>query len=173
MDNSNTPLPKSLPDRLEQMIEESKIKKAKRLEAAGDLSDGGILANKDATMWMMVLPEITEGRAKWRTQSFGEMGFTGHLVFNSMHEAKEEAVRMGFYQRDDEALSRLQDTPKFQRGNFLLDLVARINSGTLTHAEGDRLIADYDSKITSVADPAEPQEQIIVTPTKKSRRPTP
>lgn len=153
--------PKNRRDGFEQHLAEIRQRKEDRLKQAGDVSQGAILANEGGTQWQMVLPDV-EGGGKWRTQSFDDRGFSGHMVFNSMQEALEDAVGQGYFKRDDEALDRLQGTPKFQRGNFAADLIRRINTGEIDMKEGDRLLAEYDAKQNGAAAVDENSDERLV-----------
>jgi hypothetical protein len=110
-----------------------------------------IVRHQEDNRWQMILPEISEGKDRWRTQQFDRSGFSGHSVYDSCTLAIAAAVTDGYYQRDDGALERLQDTPSFQRGNFVSDLVARINRQQLTRDHADRLLLEYDLQPPGVA----------------------
>ncbi|MBG6083035.1 hypothetical protein [Rubrivivax gelatinosus] len=116
-----------------------------RVAAIGDVSNGAILSNNSGTRWVFLLPDMTTP-GKWRLQRFDANGFSGHMIFNSQEELVAEAAREDFITHDPTALDRLQCSPSFQRGNFLTDLVGQVNAGDLSHAEADRLLAEYDAQ---------------------------
>jgi hypothetical protein len=120
-------------------------KKASALAHIGDVTNGAILVHERGARWVFLLPDMTvEGR--WRMQRFDERGFSGHGIFDTQQELVEAAVGEGFNTLDPDALDRLQNTPAFQRGNYLTDLVRRVNSKEITMDDANRLIEAYDAQ---------------------------
>lgn len=113
--------------------------------AIGDVSGGVILANQGRTRWAFLLPDMTAA-GKWRLQRFDDRGFSGHAIFNTHDDLVDAAISEGYTSADPGALDALQDTPRFQRGNFLTDLIGQVNAGRLTHEDADRLLAGYDAR---------------------------
>lgn len=130
---------------LEQLRAEFDRRRSERTASIGDVSNGAILASESGSRWVFLLPDMTE-QGKWRMQRFDERGFSGHGIYNTHDELVLAAANDGFFRHDPGALDRLQDTPLFQRGNFLTDLVQRVNARELSHAEADRLLAEYDAQ---------------------------
>lgn len=130
---------------LNEFLRLNRLLKAQQVEGLGDLSDGGVLRHEKGGRWAMVLPDV-DGGGKWRIQRFDKRGFSGHYVFNTQGDAAEAAIQEGYTQREDDAINRLEGTPEFVRGNFVTELIGKVNAGTLTHDEADRLIAEYDAK---------------------------
>jgi hypothetical protein len=122
--------------------ENMRVKQALVSTLLGSAASDCIILKSSGNQWVMVLPDVAG--VGWRTQAFDERGFSGHRVFETRKKAFEDAVSSGFMERDDAALDRLQDVPKFQRGNFLTDLVFRVNTGQMTHAQADEALAEYD-----------------------------
>lgn len=116
---------------------------AARKAALGDMSQGGILKQATSERWAFVLPDVSEP-GKWRIQYFDTRGFSGHSVYNTADECVDSALASGFALRDDQALDRAQQLASFWRGNYAADLIQRINSGAMTHAQGDALLSMYD-----------------------------
>lgn len=132
-------------DPFEAILRESRQKKAVARSEIGDVSNGAVVADKAGNRFAMVLPDV-DGGGKWRIQQFDSRGFVGHSVYNSQDEALNEAIDRGFVKRDDTALDRLQNTPEFARGNFITDLVGKVNARKITSDEFDRRIQEYDAK---------------------------
>ncbi|ABM97109.1 hypothetical protein [Methylibium petroleiphilum] len=132
-------------DSLDDLLAEFRRKRAERTASIGDVSNGAILTCESGQRWVFLLPDMTEP-GKWRMQRFDERGFSGHSIFNTQDELVSAAADDGFFRHDPGALDRLQGTSLFQRGNFLTDLVQRINARELSHAEADRLLAEYDAQ---------------------------
>lgn len=94
----------------------------RNISAIGQIEHAGIVRHQDANeeigkglRWLMILPDASSP-GQWRTQAFDTAGFSGHMAFESREKAIESAAQLGFTVRDDEAIDRLQETPKFQRG---------------------------------------------------------
>ena len=114
------------------------------LAAIGDMSGGGILRHRDGERWVFILPDVDCG-GRWRIQRFDARGFSGHEVHPDCAQCVRLSVREGFTTRDDGALDALQGTASFQRGNYVSDLIRRINCREIDHAAADRLLAEYDA----------------------------
>jgi GNAT superfamily N-acetyltransferase len=131
-------------DFLEKILADHRAAMKRSIESIGDIGDCAIVRDKGARdRWQMILPDVS-GAGKWRTQAFDLKGFSGHRVHPDRETAIYEAASEGFTVRDDTALDRIQNSPQFQRGLYLTDLVQQINSGLISHREGDRLLAAYD-----------------------------
>lgn len=59
-------------------------------------------------------------------------------------EIIEEAVGQGFVVRDQSPLDRLQDTKRFQRGNFVSNMLFQLSIGMITQEAGDKRLKEYD-----------------------------
>lgn len=130
---------------LKGFLEQIRRDKQRSIEEIGDVTNGVILANRSGARWVFLLPDMTT-YGMWRMQRFDERGFSGHGIYNSHDDLVEAAVTEGFTHPDPGALDRLQGTSLFQRGNYLSDLVRQINASELSHAEADRLLAEYDAQ---------------------------
>lgn len=131
-----------------QIVAEQRLARRRAIAAIGDVGECAIVrqCGRDgvaADRWKMILPDASEP-GNWRTQTFDMRGFYGHVSFATRELAIADAANSGFSLRDDTALDRIQDTPAFQRGLFVTDLVGQVNAGKITHAEGDRRLAEYD-----------------------------
>lgn len=128
----------------QKMLAEQRATMARAIAAIGDVGDCAIVRDKSgADRWQMILRDASEP-GKWRTQSFDLKGFSGHMVYPDRDAAIHAAASSGFTVRDDMALDRIQDSPQFQRGLYVTDLIGRVNSGVISYGEGDRLLAEYD-----------------------------
>lgn len=135
---------------LKKIIAESRLTCKRARASIGDIGDCAIVRHEDGgDRWMMILQDGTE-LGKWRTQSFDNRGFSGHMSFDSMDLAIEDAVKSHYSVRDDEALDRIQDSPEFQRGLYTTDLIGRVNSGKVSHLEADRLLEVYDESLKAL-----------------------
>lgn len=130
---------------LQQLLVAIERQRAERTAAIGDVSSGACLMCESGSRWVFLLPDMTEP-GKWRMQRFDERGFSGHSIFNTQEELVSAAAAEGFFRHDPGALDRLQGTALFQRGNFLTDLVQRVNAREISHAEADRLLAEHDAQ---------------------------
>lgn len=119
--------------------------KATARQAIGDVSGGAILANQARTRWAFLLPDMTTA-GKWRLQRFDDRGFSGHAIFDTQEDLVDTAISDGYTTPDPGALDALQDTPRFQRGNFLTELVGQVNARQLSQDDADRLLAAYDAR---------------------------
>lgn len=127
-----------------QMLADQRAAKQRAIEAVGEVQDCAIVRHSSRDhQWQMILRDASE-QGKWRTQSFDLKGFSGHMVYDTKQAAIEAAATQGFTLRDDAALDRIQDSPSFQRGLYVTDLIGRVNSGRMKYAEADALLAKYD-----------------------------
>ncbi|PKO59659.1 MAG: hypothetical protein CVU23_13975 [Betaproteobacteria bacterium HGW-Betaproteobacteria-17] len=137
---------------LEQRLAESQKRTLARLRAMGDIGEGAIVKHEDPTreQWQMIHPGV-ERAGGWRLTTFDLKGFSGHMCFAGKDEAMSEAARNGFYIRDDEALGRLQHTPAFIRGNYVLGLLEQINGGKITSFDAAAMLNEYDERMNRMA----------------------
>lgn len=127
-----------------EMLAKQRAAKARAIDDIGPVGEGAIVRHKSLSpQWLMILRDASEP-GKWRTQSFDLKGFSGHMVYADRAAAIDAAASAGYTVRDDLALDRIQDTPEFQRGLFVCDLIRSINLGQMTREEGDRQLAAYD-----------------------------
>jgi hypothetical protein len=131
----------NLLERLAQIEEE----REKRLQSMmGDLQDGAIFrSGRRDDAFVMILPDL-DGENRWRLQYFDSRGFSGHSLHPDQEAARRASAIAGYYIRDDGALDRIQNTPAFLRGNFVTDLIDKINAGTMGFAELEPRMAEYD-----------------------------
>ncbi|TCK33351.1 hypothetical protein B0G84_7563 [Paraburkholderia sp. BL8N3] len=69
----------------------------------------------DRESWAFVLPDAS-GAKSWRVQQFDLDGFIGHLCFDSLNEAVEDMLRMGYCVTDPGALDRVGSTARWALG---------------------------------------------------------
>ncbi|BCZ85457.1 hypothetical protein PTKU64_91320 (plasmid) [Paraburkholderia terrae] len=65
---------------------------------------------KKRESWAFALPDAA-GAKSWRVQQFDQDGFIGHQCFDSLSEAVEEMLRMGYLVTDPGALDRIGCAP--------------------------------------------------------------
>lgn len=137
---------------LEQRLAASQERTRARLRVMGDIGEGAIVKHEDPIRerWYMIHPDV-EHAGNWRLTAFDLKGFSGHMCFAGKGEAMREAANNGFYIRDDAVLGRLQHTPEFARGNYVLDLLEQINSGKLTHIDAAAMLNEHDSSMNHIA----------------------
>ncbi len=134
----------------ERILREHRVAKARAMKAIGDVGDCAIVKNRAGDRWQMILRDASEP-GKWRTQQFDARGFAGHRTFPSRAEAIDAVADAGYSIRDDEALDRMQNTPAFQRGLFVADLLRLVNGGAISFDEGSRRIELYDIQARTFA----------------------
>jgi len=128
----------------QQMLAEQRAATARAIASIGDVGDCAIVRDANGLdRWQMILRDASEP-GKWRTQSFDLKGFSGHMAYPDRDAAIHAAASSGFTARDDTALDRIQDSPQFQRGLYVTELIGRVNAGAISYNEGDRLLAEYD-----------------------------
>lgn len=125
---------------------------AARMDALGPVGDIAIGKSASAEQWKLALPDV-DGGGRWRLQSFDLDGFSGHEIYRDKDEALEAMVRH-HYLRDDGALDRLQDTPRFQRGLFAADLMRKHNSGEITYSAVIEQLEAYAQRQAAASAPA-------------------
>lgn len=124
---------------------------AARIERIGRFEDVAIVRHqKDENRWQMILRDVSGGDA-WRTQSFDRKGFYSHMVFKNKAEAIKDAAQHGFTIRDDGILDRLQDTPEFQEGLFMVEQMTLLNSGRINFSEFNTRMHNYRNEAASTA----------------------
>lgn len=135
---------------LDERLAESVKRMAARLEVMGEIGEAAIVKHEDPAFerWMMIHPSIEGG---WRLTTFASDGLYGHMSFGDKTEAMCEAARSGFYVRDDDALSRMQHTPQFVRGGFVLDLLDQVNAGKVDAFEAAAKLVEYDERMNRMA----------------------
>ncbi len=124
---------------------EHALAKARAMRGIGEVEDCAIVRHRAGGRWQMILRDASEP-GQWRTQQFDANGFSGHATFRCREDAIESAAEAGYGTRDDGALDRLQNTPAFQRGLFVTDLLRLVSTGAISFEEGSRRIALYDAE---------------------------
>jgi hypothetical protein len=122
------------------------------IAAVGDVSNGAVLRHERAAMWTFVLCDLQPG--KWRVQVFDPNGFSGHSLWNSADEAVRFVLTTGYRHRDDGALDRVAALPSFERGNYVTDLVQRVNRGELSVQACRTLVDAYDAAHPALLSPS-------------------
>lgn len=109
--------------------------------------------------YVLLVPDVSGGEV-WRIQRFDANGFSSHALYSDKERAIEAAISEGFTLRDDTALDRLQQTARWDRGCFVVDLVRQFNSHQITRQQLDQMLADYDDRhaqrVWRQAHPVEP-----------------
>lgn len=89
---------------------------------------------KDRQSWAFVLPDAS-GDKPWRIQQFDLNGFIGHLCFDTIPEAVEEMLRMGYLTVDVGALDRIAATDQWALGIRRAGVMQRHQEGLISYAE--------------------------------------
>ena len=127
-----------------QMLAARRSALARTIARMGDPANGVELRHSADARYVLLLPDVAEP-GMWRMQRFDPKGFSGHDLHPSKEALLESAAGQGFVEPDPGALDRLAQTPAFQRGNFLTDLVRQINGRTLTHDQANAQLSAYDA----------------------------
>lgn len=133
---------------LHELMRERSARRKQAIASIGDVGDCAIVRKPGEARWMMILRDAS-APGNWRTQPFDEDGFSGHMTFAERGQAIEDAAKAGFTQRDDQALDRLQDTPRFRRGLLAAELLQEHNAGEISLAEVHRRLQEHD-RVTAV-----------------------
>ena len=106
-----------------------------RLMAAYDGHPVGIECRMDAReSWAFALPDAS-GVKSWRVQQFDLEGFVGHLCFDSLNEAVEDMLRMGYCVTDPGALDRIGLTARWARGVRRAGIMQKHQEGLITYCQ--------------------------------------
>ena len=89
---------------------------------------------KDRESWAFVLPEASSEKP-WRIQQFDNDGFIGHLCFDSVPEAVEEMLRMGYQTVDVGALDRIAATDRWALGVRRSAIMQRHQQGLISYPQ--------------------------------------
>jgi hypothetical protein len=84
--------------------------------------------------WAFVLPEAS-GDKPWRIQQFDQDGFVGHLCFDSLEEAVEDMLRMGYRFLDHGALDRIASTARWAKGVRRAAIMQKHQEGLITYRQ--------------------------------------
>ncbi|BFG80864.1 hypothetical protein PTKU46_88980 [Paraburkholderia terrae] len=97
------------------------------------------LTNRDA--WAFVLPDASDEMA-WRIQQFDQDGFIGHLCFDTLEEAVEDMLRMGYTVPDAGALDRIGSTDRWAIGVQRAAIMQKHQQGLISYRQMvDELLA--------------------------------
>jgi len=106
-----------------------------RLMVAYDGHPVGIECRMDAReSWAFVLPDAS-GAKSWRVQQFDLDGLIGHLCFDSLTEAVEDMLRMGYCVTDPGALDRIGSTARWARGLRRAGIMQMHQEGLITYRQ--------------------------------------
>jgi hypothetical protein len=106
-----------------------------RLMAAYDGHPAAIECRmKDRESWAFVL-EDASGAKSWRIQQFDHDGFIGHLCFDSLNEAIEDMLRMGYCVTDPGALDRVASTARWAMGIRRAAIMQKHQEGLVTYRQ--------------------------------------
>jgi hypothetical protein len=90
------------------------------------------LEHKEGGRYARILPDASQP-GKHRIQRYDEHGFSGHDMFDTPHQALEDAVTHGYHQATDgRVLGRLAGTEKWKRGMRYADLTQQLGSGQIS-----------------------------------------
>lgn len=115
------------------------------LARIGTIEGGVILKHQSRADWQFVLPDL-ECSSRWRAQRFDVNGFGGHSVHTNLSDALQSMLLYGYTVRDDDALDRMQQMQSFARGNFIADILQKMEQGSLTHEQADAELKSYDAR---------------------------
>ncbi len=130
-------------DEFMAMLEKLRQDRQSAIDSVGDISDGVVLRHRQSERWAFLLPDATES-GRWRAQYFDSDGFSGHCTRDTEMEVIKEAVGQGFVIRDQCALDRIQNSKRFQRGNFVSNLLFQLSTGKITRESGESRLKEYD-----------------------------
>lgn len=88
----------------------------------------------DRDSWAFVLPEASGG-LPWRIQQFDRDSFVGHLCFDSVPEAVEAMLDMGYRTIDEGALDQVASTDRWALGIRRSAIMQRHQEGTISYAQ--------------------------------------
>ncbi|MGF6603983.1 hypothetical protein P3T23_008738 [Paraburkholderia sp. GAS448] len=88
----------------------------------------------DRETWAFVLPDAC-GDKPWRIQQFDQNGFVGHLCFDTITEAVEDMLRMGYRTVDVGALDRVAATDRWALGIRRAAIIQRHQEGLISYAQ--------------------------------------
>lgn len=95
--------------------------------------------------WAFVLPDAS-CPGHYRYQVFAHDGFVGHYTYTSVIDALIEMVKAGFIEPvPSNTLDTVSATKRWEIGSAKVDLLARLNSGLITHSQYVREIKALDS----------------------------
>ncbi|MEM5371885.1 hypothetical protein V4C53_38510 [Paraburkholderia azotifigens] len=106
-----------------------------RLMSTFDGHPAGIecrIADRDS--WAFVLPD-SSGVKAWRIQQFDQDGFVGHLCFDSIEEAVEDMLRMGYCVTDPGALDRVGSTNRWAVGVRRAAIMQKHQEGLISYRQ--------------------------------------
>jgi hypothetical protein len=106
-----------------------------RLMSSYDGDPAGIECRlKERESWAFALPEAS-GAKPWRVQQFDQDGFIGHQCFDSLNEAVEEMLRMGYLVTDPGALDRIGSTARWARGIRRAAIMQKHQEGLIKYCQ--------------------------------------
>ncbi|VVE17514.1 MULTISPECIES: hypothetical protein [Pandoraea] len=90
--------------------------------------------NSNREAWAFVLPEAS-GDQPWRIQQFDQDSFIGHMCFDTIEEAVEEMLRMGYRRVDVGALDRVAATDRWALGVRRSAIMQRHQEGLISYRQ--------------------------------------
>ncbi|MDQ7979913.1 hypothetical protein QYH69_21980 [Paraburkholderia sp. SARCC-3016] len=84
--------------------------------------------------WAFALPDAS-GAKEWRVQQFDQDGFIGHMCFDSLPEAVEDMLRMGYVVTDPGALDRVGSTAGWTQGIRRAAIMQKHQEGLITYRQ--------------------------------------
>lgn len=118
---------------LESSVEKCELLDVILREGNGDESVGEF-RHRSRAGWGMVIQDASEA-GKWRLQTFDECGFSGHQVYRERLEALEAMVDQGYTTKDSGRLDQLAETKKWKEGMEILEMISRVNAGSMSYGE--------------------------------------
>ncbi|WP_321907981.1 hypothetical protein [Burkholderia cepacia] len=88
----------------------------------------------DRDSWAFVLPEASGG-LRWRIQQFDRDSFVGHLCFDSVPEAVEAMLDMGYRTIDEGALDKVASTDRWALGVRRSAIMQCHQEGKISYAQ--------------------------------------
>lgn len=145
---------------LKALMRDQAARRKAALDAIGEVGAGAIVRKPGSDRWMIILPDASAA-GHWRVQPFDEDGFSGHTSYARRAEAIEHAARVGYTLRDDLALDRLQDTPRFRRGLLAAELMQAHGAGEISMEELHRQLHEHDRLAAVLASVSDQHAQAV------------
>lgn len=97
--------------------------------------------------WAFVLPDAS-CPGHYRYQVFAHDGFVGHFTYATVVDVLIEMVKAGFVEpAPRNTLDVLSRTKTWELGSIKVDLLARLNSGAITHTQYTREIESINAQL--------------------------
>ena len=126
---------------LRELVRPLQIAYQRLMSAYGGQPAGVECRLTDRDSWAFVLPDASDAEA-WRIQQFDQDGFVGHLCFDTLEEAVEDMLRMGYCVPDAGALDRIGSTARWSIGVQRAAIIQKHQQGLISYRQMvDELLA--------------------------------